>query len=240
MADGHGQAEAMIACYVLLVWCCVSLPPMICRSAAQRRSPCGSRWPQRSTTWAASWPRRCGTRHQKGLPKLGTRPASTSEGDLKLGRLPASTSEHVQKLGRLPASAADPSNPLDHWAGIGPGLKEMMGSDAPPAAAGIAQVTIAQPSPGRTKLPPCPTYAGYPVMSPEGQAWVSRRNAARFGNEPFQGQPPYDRRGCLDTATSHRFPRDFGCSDAMLGSNVPPRPDGPGADGAMRIAEPRT
>jgi hypothetical protein len=42
---------------------------------------------------------------------------------------------------------------------IGPGLKEMIGSDAPPAVPGVAQVTIPPPSPGRVKLPPASNNA---------------------------------------------------------------------------------
>jgi hypothetical protein len=84
---------------------------------------------------------------------------------------------------------ADPA--LARWQSIGPGLKEMTGGEPPPAVP-VPQVTIQPPAPGRVKLPPAPRHMGMPVLSPQGQGYIARRNAARFKGEPFTELPPHD------------------------------------------------
>jgi hypothetical protein len=71
--------------------------------------------------------------------------------------------------------------------------------EPPPREVPVPQVTIPQPSPGRTKLPPCPRWEGIPVIDARGHAWRARRDVARNAGQPFTEVPPYDMRAFGDS-----------------------------------------
>jgi hypothetical protein len=82
-----------------------------------------------------------------------------------------------------PATTDPPDPALARWeslnnaGGINAVMEHSMSGGEPPLArVPAASATISQPAPGRVKLPPCPRYAGYPVICPQGQAWVARRD----------------------------------------------------------------
>jgi hypothetical protein len=94
----------------------------------------------------------------------------------------------VLNLGGVPASTAAP-------------LINLSPVDAPPerwqtlnasGESSAAQAPPAPPTPGRQRLPPAPRHMGMPVLSPAGQGYIARRNAARFKGEPFTELPPHD------------------------------------------------
>jgi hypothetical protein len=91
-----------------------------------------------------------------------------------------SVEHHAEDQPKPTSNPPTSADPLSRWQSIGPGLKEMMGREGPPPAPSVPQVTIPQPAPGRVKLPPCPRWEGMQVVSPGGQGWVARPNAARF------------------------------------------------------------